>query len=78
MKLEEYLYFPCIERRSTLMDDKIFYENLTGYAFGLMMLFILIAVNILLIIIPVTVIYTRIAYKYIRNYDWIYRTGRLW
>jgi hypothetical protein len=59
-------------------DDKIFYENLPGYAFGLMILFILIAVNILLIIIPVTVIYTRIAHKYIQNYDWIYRTGRLW
>lgn len=45
-------------------NDRIFFENVTGYGFILMFLMILFAVNPLIVIIPATLFYTVQFFEY--------------
>ena len=46
-------------------DDRVYTENVAGYGFLLMVLFILMAISPLIIIVPVTVWYTWKSFKWI-------------
>lgn len=49
-------------------NDRIFFENLTGYSFILMFIFMMFAINPLFVIVPVALYYATESFKYIKNH----------